>query len=269
MFIDILRFPDYSSGTSLASFLEFNNDRFLLRILYHPDGNPRFLDYIGKYIAKNYSLIEFPSNVIKYYYYRNLSLHSSIHKVAYTPILWSLGILNNFSLYKIEDDLLNQGVKPVLDSVNKKINWDKYFANAKAYHQSISTNNSWGINNDYYSDYLKNKEKKRRIVVNNKGENQEFNDFIKLLDLLDYYKTNPIFIIQSLNPYAYDNLCLLKPIIDEIVKNLNDYNFPVLNQFICYEDEYEIGMLTDAMHMGDLGWHKVNKFIIENYIINE
>ena len=38
---------------------------------------------------------------------------------------------------------------------------------------------------------------------------------------LMHYNSNPVFIVQALNPYAYEDLCLLKPIIDEIINNLN------------------------------------------------
>ena len=35
--------------------------------------------------------------------------------------------------------------------------------------------------------------------------------------------------------------------------------------FIYKENEYEIGVSSDAMHLGALGWYRINKFIIENY----
>ena len=34
---------------------------------------------------------------------------------------------------------------------------------------------------------------------------------------------------------------------------------------LCDENEFEFEILIDAMHMGDLGWYRTNKFIIENY----
>lgn len=270
----------YSSGTSIASFLEFNNDRFLINIANDPNINYKYKNYIGQFIYTNYQHVDSPNNGIKTLYYSNLSNRNIINEIAYSPVLWILKLLNNYSVSYMNNInknslFINQKSTEIEafningNNISYSINWDSLFHSSIDYQKSLSTNNTWGINNNIYSSITKKRGNKRRVLVKNKRENQEFKDMMMLLDLLDYYKTNPIFIIQSLNPYAYEDLCLLKPIIDEIINNLNDYNFPVLNQFICYEDEYEIGMLTDAMHMGDLGWHKVNKFIIENYIINE
>ena len=72
-------------------------------------------------------------------------------------------------------------------------------------------------------------------------------------------------MIQSLNPFVYDDLYALKPIIDSISYVIKENKFPLNNQFIYNENEFEIGVSFDEMHLGNLGWYRLNKFIIENY----
>ena len=68
-----------------------------------------------------------------------------------------------------------------------------------------------------------------------------------------------------MNPYVYDDLCLLDPLIEKLSDQIQKNNFPLYNQFVCDENHFEFGVLTDEMHIGDLGWYRTNKFIIENY----
>ena len=266
----------YGDGTSVSSFLEFNKARFLINIASEPNENFEYKNYISEYIYNNYSLIESPDFGINSLYYYNLSNRNIINKIVYYPIYGFLNILNNYSrlntnkFYNYAININHQLKKNNITNINNQnfqysINWDSLFNISINYQKSISTNNSWGINNDYYSNITKKRDNKRRIQVKDKWENQELNDMMMLIDLLMHYESNPVFIIQALNPYAYDELCQMQPIIDKIIIKLNNDNIPVLNQFTCYKDKYEIGVLTDAMHMGDLGWYKVNKFIIENY----
>ena len=263
----------YGSGTSLASFFEFNNNRFIHRIINNSNQNDLFRNYIGDYIVKNYSNIELTNTLINYCYYKHLSMQNNFYRIAFFPILQMLSFINNLPIiifgndYNYSELAYNPSEKEIAPPLNnvKNIIWNEYFENAIEYQKSTSTNNDIGISNDYYNLVTKMRKKKRQISLNPIEEIQEYKDFKILLKLLAHYNVDATFMIQSLNPFVYDDLYALKPIIDSISYVIKENNFPLNNQFIYNENEFEIGVSFDAMHLGNLGWYRLNKFIIENY----
>ena len=263
----------YGSGTSLASFFEFNNNRFLHRIINNSSQNDLFKNYIGEYIVKNYSNIESNNTLINYFYYKHLSMKNNFYGIAFFPIVQMLSFINNLPIiifgndYNYSELEYNPSEQEIATKLNieKNIIWNEYFENAIEYQKSISTNNDIGMRDDYYNIEIKQRKKKRQISLNPIEEIQEYKDFKMLLKLLAHYNADATFVIQALNPYFYDDLNDMKPIIDSISYMIKDNNFPLNNQFIYKENEYEIGVSSDAMHLGALGWYRINKFIIENY----
>jgi hypothetical protein len=55
------------------------------------------------------------------------------------------------------------------------------------------------------------------------------------------------------------------PTLNKIISLLNEKNVPFLNMFTPNKKEYIPGTLNDVMHTGDLGWLKINKFIVDTY----
>lgn len=129
---------------------------------------------------------------------------------------------------------------------------------------SLCSNNNWGILNGYYSNYINGKHSTLDIVE--LDDNQEYRDFLALINYVERKEIDATFIMQPLNPYYYQNLAELKPIIDQIGNDIQETGFPYLDMTVVDSNNYQIGTLQDVMHLGDLGWIEINDFIISNYI---
>jgi poly-D-alanine transfer protein DltD len=92
-------------------------------------------------------------------------------------------------------------------------------------------------------------------------ENQELHDFKILLRMLHEYGAKPTFVIQPLNPHIYNDLASFQDILNQMLSECKKYSFPCLNLYETEKARYTSGMLNDGMHMGDVGWNRVNEFI--------
>lgn len=248
----------YEKGTSIQSFFEYSNERALLSI-YQNKAIPTFYkQYVGNYIYKNFNDINTPSPIVKAFYYN----YSIYNKIRYGHA----NALNNYMLnlraeaikFKPPEELSNK-----IRSINSKINWDSLFNYAKSKHLQHSTNNNWSIENSYYTDFVKGEKYNQEV---NFKANQELNDFMVLAKYLKEVDASPLFIITPLNPYAYNGLEDVSKIITKITNNLNKNELDYYNMYIKNTEEYDKGLLKDVMHLGDYGWLKINKKIIEKYV---
>lgn len=151
------------------------------------------------------------------------------------------------------------------------IKWDLLEQDAISLEAEKSTSNDYGINDDYYFKYVEPNIKKKDFPYNTKNihvpkDNREYQDFLKLVDLLKLMKIKPLFIMQDLNPHTYKNLDRYEPVLKQIKEDLKDNNFPYLDLWSWGgKTDYQNGSLTDSMHTGELGWVKINRFILEYY----
>ena len=269
----------YAYGTSVESFLEFNNQKVLSNIYKDSEVPEEYKNYIFKYVHDNFDDINAPSNILKLMNYRFIANNNIIFGIFYAPlILFSETFLHlkssvikrvNNKEFNIQQIGIDKNIISRNKLINKtnKIDWKELYDKAIKYERSIATNNNWGINNEYFTKYIQGEKKKiTNISLKN---NQELNDFDMLLKLLDYYSVDPVFIIQPLNPFAYKNLHELGSITDIIEQRIVECNYPVLNMFVSDTVKYEKDILTDIMHLSLYGWYKIDKFIIENYLFDE
>ena len=70
---------------------------------------------------------------------------------------------------------------------------------------------------------------------------------------------------MPLNTKAHENLSVLQPTINDITNLLKSSNFKVLDMFTPNVNQYEDGILEDIMHPYNIGWYKIDKFIIDNF----
>jgi poly-D-alanine transfer protein DltD len=142
-------------------------------------------------------------------------------------------------------------------------NWDSLFTASKANFKSLSSNNSFGIENTYYSQWMSKGQKKELGIVP-LNANKELKDLEMLLHFLKENDVKPVFIISPLNTLAHTNLPDLAPTVDAIKERLNKGHFNYLDMFTSNLNNYEIGVLEDVMHPYDYGWYIMDKFIAEN-----
>lgn len=256
----------YAKGTSLASFFEFCPESYLYTILADTALDKQTKNHIAEFINANYEKMASPS---------------SIHRV-FAQKAGKLGVLNKpfvkankkiAELNKQTDfNYTSQQIilKKLMDLPIKRMqvncvsdNWDSLFAVSKTNFKALSNNNSYGIENAYYSQWMSKGQKKELGIVPI-SSNQELKDFEMLLHFLKENKVEPVFIISPLNTLAHTNLPDLAPTVDAIKQRLDKGQYNYLDMFTPNLKNYEIGVLEDVMHPYDYGWYIMDKFISEN-----
>ena len=57
--------------------------------------------------------------------------------------------------------------------------------------------------------------------------------------------------------------------INTIKTKIIEHNFDYLDMWTNKKEDYEIGTLTDIVHMGESSWVRINQSIIEHFIKNK
>lgn len=246
-----------TDGTNIEAFIEFVPANFL-KSIYHNKNIPiKFKKEIGLYLKAHYNEIESPSVVMKEF-------------IKFT-----------------NDKFWNSYIKPIdfkVDKVNYRFsegitferNEIKSFGNkhfvlmdeiSKEFIKKNKSNNIF-VEQSYFDQYLNSAEKpyEHSVVELDDFSNQrEMNDFELLVEVLKLYNCNATFVIQPLNPYHYKHIELYKPTIDKIENIIKKKNFNYLNMFVYKKKDYVPSTLNDIMHVGDLGWLKIDHFLLKSY----
>lgn len=245
-----------SKGTSSKIFLEFNSPAFLNNILNNA-APPEYKAYLYKRIAELYPEFSNSGAELKVMNFKHRASNSFLHSFLYCPLI------------KIDEQFLSPPPKhdrsgaPGPKPEQVRINWDSLFETSRTAVMKGATNNSMGINNEYYSQYINGKSGHVKPVSS--ACNRELQDFYMLADYLADKKANVNFIISPLNPYYYKNLAELNTTVNAIKKKLESKKFPYLNLFIADTNKYNKALLHDVMHMSDYAWYKVDSFMIHTF----
>jgi len=271
-------FEDLSSGgTTVDLFLENLSGNMLRDMILTEELPVVFKYYIAAYIAEKYNTISRSSAPLRYLYHLGISEKNIFFSVIHYPFLkWNRWLLTHpFGLLVQKKQLENQipelasqivySPEPARDV--EFVNWDSLMTVSSALSYSRSTNNRWGISDDYYTTYIHGNT--GRIKPVSPGQNQELQDFGMLVALLKTFNCRATFVIQPLNPFYFQTLPLLQPTIQAVVDTITTAGFPCLNLFETDSTFYNKAMLRDVMHMDDYAWYIVNQFIEDQYIKNE
>ena len=179
----------------------------------------------------------------------------------------NLPILNNY-IFSKNQEFGNISYKLIKNQTSRKIktnvNWNNSFEKVQNDFLQHAKSNKIFVADSYYKLNFNSGHKAgsfSRIGTNC----QEFKAFSLLLDLLEKNNADVSIVIQNLNPYHYAYLDRFTPTLNKIISLLNEKNVPFLNMFTPNKKEYIPGTLNDVMHTGDLGWLKINKFIVDTY----
>ncbi|KLE02241.1 D-alanyl-lipoteichoic acid biosynthesis protein DltD [Aliarcobacter butzleri] len=243
------------NGLTIPKFLEYMYSGMMNKLYFESETDNKYKYLISDYIKENVSLIKDPSFIYKYplNVLEKDYLNNEIKKF----------IIQNFDYKNIKVETLNY-VKPKLD-------YDKLRIEAKNIEIS-SSNNSFGINNEYYSKYIEPEIAKNNfpftvVIPPELDKNQEFQDFLVLLDFLDKYKIKPLFIMQDLNPYVFaGNREEANQLMAIIKSKVLEHNFEYMDMWTYKKEDYEMNSLTDIVHLDELGWIKVNQKIIDYFM---
>ncbi|MFX4241758.1 D-alanyl-lipoteichoic acid biosynthesis protein DltD [Aliarcobacter butzleri] len=243
------------NGLTMPKFLEYMYSGMMNKLYFESETDDKYRYLISDYIKENVSLIKEPSFIYKYplNVLEKDYLNNEIKKF----------IIQNFDYKNIKVETLNY-VKPKLD-------YDKLRVEAKNI-EIPSSNNNFGINNEYYSKYIEPEIVKNNfpfsiIIPPELDKNQEFQDFLVLLDFLDKYKIKPLFIMQDLNPYVFaGNREEANELMAIIKSKVLEHNFEYMDMWTYKKENYEMNSLTDIVHLDELGWIRVNQKIIDYFM---
>lgn len=273
-------FDEYAEGTAAEMFLLYNNRRTLGYILDDDAIPSRFKNYIGEYVSHQLPSIDAPDeNLLGFYYLHKQE--NPVNKIATFPF----AAVHRFSWQERKDVFKNAYAKnefpyPVEFSETGKFisqinpvsgdlhfhqpDWHSlYQAELNAF-KITSSNNTAGVENEYYNSWVRGKKLKRVKDIPLKAHT-EYRDFLMLMDLLHHYKVDAYFIIQGLNPYAFENLERLDPVVGALEKEIAQRNYKCFNMFTSSKTAYEKGTLNDIMHTGEYGWLRIDSAIAHHY----
>lgn len=243
------------NGLTMPKFLEYMYSGMMNKLYFESETDDKYKYLISDYIKENVSLIKDPSFIYKYplNVLEKDYLNNEIKKF----------IIQNFDYKNVKVETLNY-VKPKLD-------YDKLRVEAKNI-EIPSSNNNFGINNEYYSKFIEPEIAKNNfpfsiIIPPELDKNEEFQDFLVLLDFLDKYKIKPLFIMQDLNPYVFaGNREEANKLMAIIKSKVLEHNFEYMDMWTYKKEDFEMNSLTDIVHLDELGWIKVNQKIIDYFM---
>lgn len=254
---------DYGHGTSVNSFLEFNSPRFLKNIIDNDKLDVKYKNHISEYVSRNFDQIKNPDFFIR-------ELNSMAGFKISSPVDYPAFKFLDLIHVKTETNLYEElNITENRDFEIKKadINWNEIEQGIIS-KLPLTSNNPAGVANNYYRKFKK-KEKKPDQTIESFDNIQELKDFKMLVSLCHDLNIDAAFVIQPLNPHIYKDLTVYKPLISEIKRTITDKSMLCLDMFEYTVKDYTKGHLIDAMHMGDLAWLKVNRFIYDNLYSNE
>ena len=248
----------YDNGLKMPKFLEYMYPGMMNKLYFQSESDDKYKLLISDYIKKNIAQIKDPNFIYKDSFY---DLKSDYLDNKFKQI-----IIENF-------DSKDNNPKNI-DYKNPNLDYESLKLEAK----SITIppkNNNYGINDEYYDRYIVKQIKKDNfpfgvIVSPDINQNQEYNDFLVLLEYLETYKIKALFVMQDLNPYAFANNREEANKLMQIIKSkVLEHNFEYLDMWSNKKEDYEIGTLTDIVHMGELGWVRINRAIINHFMKNK
>ena len=248
----------YDNGLKMPKFLEYMYPGMMNKLYFQSESDDKYKLLISDYIKKNIAQIKEPNFIYKDSFY---DLKSDYLDNKFKQI-----IIENF-------DSKDNNPKNI-DYKNPNLDYESLKLEAK----SITIppkNNNYGINDEYYDRYIVKQIKKDNfpfgvIVSPDINQNQEYNDFLVLLEYLETYKIKALFVMQDLHPYAFANNREEANKLMQIIKSkVLEHNFEYLDMWSNKKEDYEIGTLTDIVHMGELGWVRINRAIINHFMKNK
>jgi D-alanine transfer protein len=243
------------NGLTMPKFLEYMYSGMMNKLYFQSETEDKYKNLVSDYIQKNITLIKDPNFIYKFPLdtLEDNYLDNEIKK----------NLIEAFDSKDINPQVVTY-VKPKLDYDSLKI---------EANNIALSTsNNTYGIHNEYYTTYIEPEIQKGNfpfsiVVPPELDKNQEYQDFLILLDFLKSYKIKPLFVMQNLNPYVFaKNRDEANDLMLNIKSKVLEHGFEYLDMWSYKKEDYQLGSMTDIVHMGELGWVTVDKKIIDYFM---
>lgn len=249
---------NYDNGTKIPKFLEFMYPGMMNKLYYESNVDDAYKELINNYVQKNIPYMKDPGFIYQYTY-SELSHDYLDNEIKKT-------LIKSFEQKETHPSLVIYSTQ--------NIDFKTLETQAKAL-ATPSTNNSFGIYNEYFTKFIEPSIQRNEfpfsiMVPSDLNKNQEYQDFLHLLELCKEYKTKPLFIIEDLHPYVFiKNRDEMNTIILTIKEKIEEKGYPYLDMWTYKKEDFEVGTLTDIVHLGELGWIKVNQKIIDYFITHK
>ncbi len=254
---------DASDGTHPQVFFEFLTPELERNLTQNAlENNNTYFDYARSGMNNYLSKISNTSIEYQHFVLNNPNEKNVFHQLGSKLLFpfYSSLINAKHSIYSTKNTRSSE-IK--VKNKSEKVNWEELQTIALQKFELASSNNSMGIDSVYYNQYVNGAEGK--IKLSSEKNNQEYRDFMMLLQLMKHKKMNVSFVIMPLNPNYYSNLKELDPLVNIINSEIISRNFPILNLWESHKNKYKKGTLNDIMHFGDYGWMLMNEFIFKTY----
>ncbi|MFT6718921.1 MAG: D-alanine transfer protein [Sphingobacteriales bacterium] len=249
-----------SDGTNPEAFLEFAPNFLLNQIIFNPSISTQHKRILGKFIDENAA--DFSGFSSELGYLRNSFRQGEAWKSKLFPIPLTRPKKQLKFSVKAESTTpySTQPSFSFTDTLQQEIH--RYSQEPR--------NNTIHVNDAYFSRYLKGKgkggsDKKGNVHSIDIGENPELKNLQVLIQFLKEKNVDASFVIQPLNPYYYNGIENLVPILDSVESVIRQNQFPCLNMYVSDTTNYIPGTLNDVMHLGKIGWLNVNQFLYQTY----
>lgn len=151
------------------------------------------------------------------------------------------------------------------------IDWESEWINATKQGEKSCTNNSFYVEDEYYTTYIADKvETIKDSGINASFESKEKEDFIHFLSICNDLDITPYVIMMNTNGYYYDYIGVEQTkraeVYSWVAEQCEKYGIDCLT---LEDEEYEPYFMHDAMHLGWKGWLFVNEKISEYFSDNE
>ena len=142
------------------------------------------------------------------------------------------------------------------------VDWDALASQAQDAEQSQMGGNRYAVRDEFFNKYL------RTIPEGGKTAYQpqpltgrdELRELTALMALLHQRRVNALFVMQPLHPMVFKDLARFEPIQQDVARLCQRYAMTCMDM---YGAPFEVGMLRDVQHLGELGWLRVNQKIAE------
>ncbi|MGD1847694.1 MAG: D-alanyl-lipoteichoic acid biosynthesis protein DltD [Salibacteraceae bacterium] len=270
----------YAKGTNSDVFLSYHNPRLLHYIDQDTTLTPELKAAAGELAASHFHNIGNPGPLLRKWYYKQKQSISPFHRLVFAPFTATYSLLSEaehaakvlqLKAGEIDLDYRIISTKRFLNATSQvpipvAPLWDKLKSEGSKKAALASTSNNFGINDTYYKEVLA-QNQHRPVHPKNLDDIQEYQDLLHLLQLLEHYESQVVFVMQSFHPVVYQELATMDANIEKIQATVEAAGFTFLNLHTSDPEQYEIGTLTDMMHTGPLGWMEINQAIYEHLIL--
>lgn len=242
------------SDLPLDSFLEHFQPQ-VLRSLYHDDtAKHKISEYLQLHIKEFGTVSKYQKAFIDQDYRKSQVLYALLNDRLFN--------------FKLQLDLFLSNLRKMhrskhapLPEIPQKNQWNDYEKRARIEEINHMTNNKHWVRDDYYQKYLSDLPiDGTNYFRTTLAPGPELKNLIDALQFLKEKDVHALVVMQPLNPYVYKDAKLIQPIARELASICKQTG---MHYFDMSQDEYVPGTMRDGMHLGELGWVRVDHEIVK------